>query len=74
THFTNVAFVVRAAGEPKLREGDLHAVDFAWVPFAAIGDRLSVEVVRKPLLSYLAGDRSGYYGFAEAGITIQFND
>lgn len=74
TQFTNVAFVVRADGEPKLPHGDLHAVDFAWVPVASIGERLSVDVVRTPLLSYLGGDRTGYYGFGEAGITIEFND
>ena len=74
TQFTNVAFIVRAEGDPKLRDGDLHAVDFAWVPLASAGERLSADVVRKPLLSYLDGDRKGYYGFAEAGITIEFND
>jgi ADP-ribose pyrophosphatase YjhB (NUDIX family) len=74
TQFTNVAFVVRSDDEPKLRDDDLHAVDFAWIPIGAVGERLSVDVVRTPLLSYLAGDRTGYYGFAEAGITIEFND
>jgi len=74
TQFTNVAFVVRSDGEPQMRDGDLHAVDFAWVSLDSIGERLRADVVRKPLLSYLAGDRSGYYGFREAGITIEFND
>jgi len=74
THFTNVAFLVRSDAEPKMPEGDLHAVDFAWVPIASIGERLSTDVVRKPLLGYLGGDRHGYYGFREAGITIEFND
>src|SRR5579872_1003425 len=74
TQFTNVAFIVRSNGEPKLREGDLHAVDFAWVPIASVGERLSADVVRVPLLKYLSGDRGGYYGFREAGITIEFND
>lgn len=74
THFTNVAFVVEGTGEPKMRDGDLHAVDFAWVPRAAVGDRLRAAVVREPLLAYLGGDRRGYYGFGEADITIEFND
>jgi ADP-ribose pyrophosphatase YjhB (NUDIX family) len=74
THFTNVAFVVRGGGEPQLRSGDLHAVDFAWVPLLDVGNRLMAEVVRKPLVEYLGGARDGYYGFAEAGITIAFND
>jgi 8-oxo-dGTP diphosphatase len=74
THFTNVAFVVRAEGEPAVRSGDLHAVDYAWVPREAVAERLTVDVVRIPLVGFLGGDRRRYYGFAEAGITIEFND
>lgn len=74
THFTNVAFIVGSQEEPHLREGDLHAVDLAWVPRAQVGERLVADVVRIPLLDYLSGREGGYYGFSEAGITIQFND
>jgi ADP-ribose pyrophosphatase YjhB (NUDIX family) len=74
THFTNVAFVVRSDSEPVLRAGDLHAVELAWIPRAAVAEKLIVEVVRKPLLSYLSGREAAYYGFADAGITIEFND
>jgi len=74
TQFTNVAFVVRSSGEPKLRAGDLHAVDFAWVPRDRVAERIVAAVVRTPLLRYLEGRNAGYYGFAEAGITIEFND
>jgi ADP-ribose pyrophosphatase YjhB (NUDIX family) len=74
THFTNVAFVVRSSGEPQLRSGDIHAVDFAWVPRDEIAQRLIAPVVRIPLTGYLGGIDRTYYGFADAGITIQFND
>jgi ADP-ribose pyrophosphatase YjhB (NUDIX family) len=74
TQFTNVAFVVRADGEPQVPPGDAHAVACAWVPRAEVTTRLVVEVVRLPLLQYLAGERRGYYGFADAGITIEFSD
>lgn len=74
THFTNVAFLVRSDGEPQLRAGDLHAVDFAWIPREQVGERLNVEVVRIPLLGFLHGDIRGYYGFEQAGITIAFAD
>ena len=74
THFTNVAFNVHSTGEPRLRPGDLHAVDFAWVNRADVGERFTANVVRIPLLDYLSGGRTGYYGFDDAGITIQFND
>lgn len=74
THYTNVAFVVRSAGDPKLRSGDLHAVDFAWVERDRVGERLVASVVRTPLLGYLRGNGASYYGFPEADITIVFND
>lgn len=74
THFTNVAFVVRSEGTPLLRPGDAHATEVAWVPLTEVGGRLLANVVRAPLLAYLGGDARGYYGFPEAGITIQFND
>ena len=74
THFTNVAFNVRSTGEPQLRPADLHAVDFAWVNREDVGERFIANVVRIPLLDYLSGGRRGYYGFSDAGITIQFND
>jgi ADP-ribose pyrophosphatase YjhB (NUDIX family) len=74
TQFTNVAFVVRSGGEPRLRAGDLHAVDLAWVARDGVAERLAAEVVRAPLLGYLAGREAAYYGFADAGITIRFND
>lgn len=74
THFTNVAFVVRSSGDPQLRAGDLHAVDFAWVPRDDVAQRLIAAVVRGPLTGYLGGSDRTYYGFQNADITIQFND
>lgn len=74
THFTNVAFVVRSAGEPQLRPGDLHAVGLAWVPRDDVPQRLIAAVVRVPLAGYLSGSGRTYYGFPNADITIQFND
>ena len=74
THFTNVAFVVRSSAEPQLRDGDLHAVDFAWVARDDVAQRLIAAVVRIPLLGYLNGSDRTYYGFQNADITIQFND
>ena len=74
THFTNVAFVVHADGEPRVRSGDLHAVELAWVARDDVAERLVAVPVRVPLLSYLSGNTTGYFGFADAGIAIQFND
>ena len=80
THFLNATFAVSSAGEPRVPAADAHVVAFEWVPRQALGARLSVAVVREPLLAALGGDassgtgRSCYFGFADAGITIEFAD
>jgi ADP-ribose pyrophosphatase YjhB (NUDIX family) len=73
-HFLNACFSVKAGGEPRLPAADAHVVDLAWVPRAELPRRLLVPVVREPLLAYLGGDRRRYYGFDDAGITIEFAD
>ncbi len=74
THFVNVAFGVTSLGEPVLPAGDAHAVELAWVPRAELASRLRVPVVREPLLAHLSDPERRYFGFAEAGITIEFAD
>ncbi|MBV8151231.1 MAG: NUDIX hydrolase [Candidatus Eremiobacteraeota bacterium] len=74
THFTTTAFRVASSGEPKLGDGDVHAVQIEWVLRERVGARLSVDVVRTPLLRHLAGEPAAYYGASEAGITIEFLD
>ena len=74
-HFTNFTFAVQAEGEPAKPQidGD-HVVDAAFVALEEIEERLSVPVVREPLLAFLRGTLPGYAGYAEAGITIEFPD
>ena len=43
-------------------------------PLEAVAARLSVAVVREPLVAYLGGARTGYYGYPSADVTIEFND
>jgi 8-oxo-dGTP diphosphatase len=74
THFTNTTFLVEAEGEAYLPEIDAHVVALEWVPRSELGSRIAVRVVREPLLGYLNGERQGYYGYAEAGISIEFAD
>jgi ADP-ribose pyrophosphatase YjhB (NUDIX family) len=74
THFVNAAFTVSAAGEPAVTGRDPHVAGLAWVPYAELGTRLTVAVVREPLLAHLADPQRRYFGFAEAGITIEFFD
>jgi ADP-ribose pyrophosphatase YjhB (NUDIX family) len=74
TQFTNFTFVVEAAGEPRVPPGDAHTIACAWVPCSELAARLSVRVVREPLLAYLADPRAQYFGYAQAGITVEFAD
>jgi ADP-ribose pyrophosphatase YjhB (NUDIX family) len=73
-HFLSVAFDVRCAGEPRVPDGDAHAVACAWVARGDLAARLTVGVVREPLLAHLADPRRRYFGFGDAGITIAFAD
>jgi 8-oxo-dGTP diphosphatase len=74
-HFTNFTFAVEAQGEPGRPhiQGD-HVVDAAWVPIDELAKRITVRVVREPLLAYLNGTLPRYAGYPEAGITIEFPD
>lgn len=73
-HFLNATFRVSARGEARAASHDAHVVDLAWVPRAELPALLSVAVVREPLLASLNGDPRRYFGFADAGITIEFAD
>ena len=73
-HITNVTFAVQAHGEPKAPAGgNDHVAAVEWVPLSALASRLTIAVVREPLLAFLsAGTR--YAGYAEAGVSIVFPD
>jgi ADP-ribose pyrophosphatase YjhB (NUDIX family) len=74
THFINTTFSVDAGGEIEHThvEGD-HIEEAAWVPLEMLAERLTVRVVREPLLAFLERAQR-YAGYAEAGITIEFPD
>ncbi len=73
-HVLVCCFVVTASGDFALGLADAHVVDVAWVPRAAIASKVTVPVVRDPLVAHLAGDSGRYYGYATSGITIEFAD
>jgi ADP-ribose pyrophosphatase YjhB (NUDIX family) len=73
-HVRNATFRVSAEGEARLDPGDAHVVALEWVPRDELRARLSVAVLREPLLATLAGDERRYFGFAEARISIEFAD
>lgn len=75
THFTNVAFTVSATGDVKPpRSSADHVVAVEWVPLAQVPTRISVAVVREPLLAYFNDRSRSYAGYPEAGISIEFPD
>jgi ADP-ribose pyrophosphatase YjhB (NUDIX family) len=60
----------RAAQDDTGRD---HVVEVAWVPLADVGARISVRVVREPLLAYLRGALAlRYSGSHDAGVTIEW--
>jgi ADP-ribose pyrophosphatase YjhB (NUDIX family) len=76
-HFLSAAFRVEIdlaePPEPRIpRNGD-HVTETAWVPVAELAARITVGVVREPLLAYLRGAlHKRYAGFERAGITIEW--
>jgi len=74
THFLNATFAVSAEGDPTVPADDAHVVDLEWVERERVAERLPVEVVREPLVAYLRAEGRRYFGFRDAGITIEFAD
>lgn len=74
-HFTNFTFAVDAQGEPAAPHvEDDHILDAAWVSISELAQRISVAVVREPLIAFLNGTLPRYAGYPEAGITVEFPD
>jgi 8-oxo-dGTP pyrophosphatase MutT (NUDIX family) len=79
-HFLNATFHIDVLdeaplGRPREDIGEDHVVEVAWVKASAIAERVTVAVVRDPLLAYLGGRLARRYtGFHEAGITIEWPD
>lgn len=76
TQFNNFTFAVDADGEACAPHVESDHVESAqWMAIGELEARLSVRVVREPLLAYLRGELPARYaGYAEAGITIEFPD
>jgi ADP-ribose pyrophosphatase YjhB (NUDIX family) len=69
----NATFAVETSGAIALPAAGDHVVGVEWVPIDALAGRIAVAVVREPLIRYLR-DRTRYYGFANAGISIEWPD
>ena len=79
-HFLNVTFTLALNAPVPLFDSSRantaandHVVAVDWVPLAEVAERITVAVVREPLLAYLAGSLGRRYaGFPDAGVTIEW--
>lgn len=74
-HYLNVTFVLSFDPAPVRQPENAadHIVAVEWVPLDDVGARMAIAVVREPLLAYLRGGLpTGYAGFHEAGVTIEW--
>ncbi len=74
THVANLTFVIEAGGEPNVPRSHDHVVAAEWVPMEAIRERMAVAVVRRPRLAGRHAAATRYFGYHEAGVTIQWLD
>jgi ADP-ribose pyrophosphatase YjhB (NUDIX family) len=74
TQFTSFVFSISSSGTPRMSTGDAHVVGIEWVTIDKLRERLTVRVVREPLIAHLVDSRQRYFPFAEAGISIEFSD
>lgn len=72
-HVLNATFAIDVVGSIAAPQGDDHVVAVEWVPIDRLAERIAVAVVRDPLVHYLR-DRTRYFGFPEAGVTIEWHD
>jgi 8-oxo-dGTP diphosphatase len=81
-HFLNATFLVDPStalrvtkgGMPTMAPGD-HVVAVEWVALGDVHERISVAVVREPLVAFLEGTlQRRYAGYHEAGVTIEWPD
>ena len=72
THIANLTFAIEVDGELHIPQNADHIVEAAWVQIRELPTRVKVAVVREPLLAYLSGSAQRYYGFHDAGVTIEW--
>jgi ADP-ribose pyrophosphatase YjhB (NUDIX family) len=70
-HVLNATFTVDISGTIALPADGDHVVAVEWVPIERARERIAVAVVRDPLVRYLQ-DHTRYFGYADAGVTIEW--
>jgi ADP-ribose pyrophosphatase YjhB (NUDIX family) len=83
-HFLNVTFLLDEDSDDTLQhaQGDTdaiadapddHVVAVEWVPIVAVAERMTIAVVREPLVAFLRDELPRRYaGFHSAGVTIEW--
>ncbi len=72
-HVLNATFAIDVTGSIDAPQTGDHVVAVEWVPIDRIAERIAVAAVRDPLVHYLR-DRTRYFGYADAGVTIVWPD
>jgi ADP-ribose pyrophosphatase YjhB (NUDIX family) len=72
-HVLNATFAIDVEGSIASPQSGDHVVAVEWVAIDRLAERIAVGVVRDPLVHYLH-DRTRYYGYPQAGITIEWPD
>ena len=70
-HVLNATFAIDVAGTLVQPSTGDHVVAVEWVPIERLAERIAVAVVRDPLVHYLR-DRTRYYGYPQADVTIEW--
>jgi ADP-ribose pyrophosphatase YjhB (NUDIX family) len=77
-HFVNTTFHLEvydgaSSTQAHAASTEDHVAEVAWVAFSEIAARITVAVVREPLIAYLRGELvRRYAGVHDAGITIEW--
>jgi ADP-ribose pyrophosphatase YjhB (NUDIX family) len=72
-HVLNATFAIDVAGSIAPPQGNDHVVGVEWVAIEHLAERMEIAVVRDPLVHYLR-DRTRYYGYSQAGVTVEWPD
>jgi len=68
-HVLNTTFAIDVSGTIVVPQSGDHIVAVEWLPVDRVAERIAIAVVRDPLVHYLR-DRTRYFGFSDAGVTI----
>jgi ADP-ribose pyrophosphatase YjhB (NUDIX family) len=72
-HVASATFAIDVTGTLATPGKGDHVLGAQWVPIDRLAERITIAVVRDPLVQYLR-ERKRYFGFAQAGVSIEWPD